>query len=208
MSFLTISRPAITRRKKTMACRLDKVVSGGQTGADRAGLDAAMEAGIPVGGYCPKGRLAEDGTVPDRYPLTELAKGGYPARTEKNVVESDGTLILNMGKLTGGTKLTAECARKHSKPLLIIPIDGQPSAKGVITWISENNLRILNVAGPRESKCLGLQARSVAFLREVFSPRSHSSVTYDLCEEGLIVPMGTPPPGWMGTWTPQDTYRK
>jgi hypothetical protein len=208
MSFLTISRPAITRRRKNMACRLDKVVSGGQTGADRAGLDAAMEAGIPVGGYCPKGRLAEDGTVPDRYPLTELTKGGYPARTEKNVVESDGTLILNMGKLTGGTKLTAEYARKHSKPLLIIPIDGQPSAESVITWISENNLRILNVAGPRESKCPGLQARSIAFLREVFSPGSNSIVTYDVSEEGLIVPTETPPPGWMGTWTPQDTYRK
>jgi hypothetical protein len=167
-----------------------------------------MEAGIPVGGYCPKGRLAEDGTVPDRYPLTELTKGGYPARTEKNVVESDGTLILNMGKLTGGTKLTAEYARKHSKPLLIIPIDGQPSAESVITWISENNLRILNVAGPRESKCPGLQARSIAFLREVFSPGSNSIVTYDVSEEGLIVPTETPPPGWMGTWTPQDTYRK
>lgn len=191
-----------------MACRLDKVVSGGQTGADRAGLDAAMEAGIPVGGYCPKGRLAEDGMVPDRYPLTELAKSGYPARTEKNVVESDGTLILNMGKLTGGTKLTVECARKHSKPILIIQIDDHPSSGSVIHWISENKLRVLNVAGPRESKCPGLQARSVAFLREVFSPVSNASVTYDLSEEGLILPTETPPPGWMGTWTPQDTYRK
>ena len=191
-----------------MACRLDKIVSGGQTGADRAGLDAAMDAGIRVGGYCPKGRLAEDGTVPDRYPLTELAKSGYPARTEKNVVESHGTLILNIGKLTGGTKLTVECARKHSKPFLIIQIDGQPSAESVINWISENNLRVLNVAGPRESKCPGLHARSVAFLREVFSPGSNASVTYELSEEGLIVPTETPPPGWMGTWTPQDTYRK
>ena len=191
-----------------MACRLDKIVSGGQTGADRAGLDAAMDAGIPVGGYCLKGRLAEDGTVPDRYPLTELAKSGYPARTEKNVVESDGTLILNIGKLTGGTKLTAECAKKHSKPFLIIQIDGQPSAESVINWIREKNIRVLNVAGPRESKYPGLQARAVEFLRGVFSPRSNSRVTYDLSEEELIVPTETPPPGWMGTWTQQDTYRK
>lgn len=87
---------------------LKVIISGGQTGADRAGLDAAMEAGFSVGGYCPKGRLAEDGRVPDHYPLIELTKGGYPARTEKNVVESDGTLILNIGKLSGGTKYTVE----------------------------------------------------------------------------------------------------
>lgn len=85
---------------------IEKVISGGQTGANRAGLDAAMEAGIPVGGYFPKGRLAEDGTVPLKYPLIELTKGGYPARTEQNVVESAGTLILNIGKLAGGTRLT------------------------------------------------------------------------------------------------------
>jgi hypothetical protein len=151
--------------------------------------------------------LAEDGTVPDRYPLTELEKSGYPARTEKNVVESDGTLILNIGKLTGGTKLTVECARKHSKPFLIIQIDGQPSAESVINWIRENNLRVLNVAGPRESKCPGLHARSVEFLREVFTPGSNSSVTYDLSEEELILPTDTPPSGWMGTWTPQDPFK-
>jgi hypothetical protein len=92
---------------------LQKIVSGGQTGVDRAGLDAAMEAGIPIGGYCPKGRLAEDGTVPDMYPLIELTKGGYKARTEKNVVESDGTLILNIGKLTGGIKLIVEYMTKR-----------------------------------------------------------------------------------------------
>ena len=81
--------------------RLDKIVSGGQTGADRAGLDAAMKFGLAVGGYCPKGRLAEDGTVPEHYPLVEMAKGGYSVRTERNVIESDGTLILNIGKLWG-----------------------------------------------------------------------------------------------------------
>jgi predicted Rossmann-fold nucleotide-binding protein len=89
---------------------LDKFISGGQTGVDRAGLDAAMEAGIPVGGYCPKDRLAEDGTIPIRYPLTELTGGGYPARTEKNVMESDGTLSLNDGTLSGGTSLTSRGA--------------------------------------------------------------------------------------------------
>ena len=151
-----------------MAYQLDKIVSGGQTGADRAGLDAAMEAGIPVGGYCPKGRLAEDGTVPEHYPLIELTKRGYPALTEKNVVESDGTLILNMGKVSGGTKLTVECAGKHGKPFLIVQVDGHPIPESVADWIKQNAIRTLNVAGPRESKCPGLHTRSIEFLRKIF----------------------------------------
>ncbi len=81
---------------------LDKIISGGQTGADRAGLDAAMEAGISVGGFCPRGRLTEDGMIPARYPLLELETVEYMVRTERNVVESDGTLILNVGQLSGG----------------------------------------------------------------------------------------------------------
>lgn len=148
--------------------RLAKVVSGGQTGADRAGLDAALEAGIPIGGYCPRRRLAEDGTVPAKYPLIELERGGYSARTEKNVVESDGTLILNVGRLTGGTKLTAECAQKHGRPYLIVQVDASPSPATVICWIEENNIQVLNVAGPRESKCPGLYQIALAFLHHIF----------------------------------------
>lgn len=105
---------------------MEKIIAGGQTGADRAGLDAAMEAGIPVGGYCPKGRLAEDSTVPAKYLLTELNAGGYTARTEKNVVESDGTLILNVGNLSGGTRLTLDCAKKHAKPCLVVQLVHEP----------------------------------------------------------------------------------
>jgi len=153
----------------------NKVVSGGQTGADRAGLDAAMEAGIPVGGYCPKGQLAEDGKVPKHYPLTELTKGGYPARTEKNVVESDGTLILNIGKITGGTKLTVECAKKHSKPFLVVQLDSAITADSTLRWLESNNIHVLNVAGPRESKCPGLHTKALEYLRQVFM--SESGVT-------------------------------
>ena len=149
---------------------IEKVVSGGQTGADRAGLDAAMESGIPVGGYCPKGRLAEDGTVPDCYPLTELTKGGYSARTEKNVVESDGTLILNMGKLSGGTRLTAECARKHGKRYLLVQLDAEPRMECVLNWVKENNIRTLNIAGPRESKHPGgIYQQAANYLRHLFA---------------------------------------
>lgn len=103
--------------------RLTRIVSGGQTGVDRAGLDAAMEAGIPVGGWCPAGRLAEDGRIPERYPLSELDSPGYAARTERNVIQSDATLVLNIGELADGTALTAEFAREFGKPLLVVQLD-------------------------------------------------------------------------------------
>ncbi|MDD2540639.1 MAG: putative molybdenum carrier protein [Desulfuromonadaceae bacterium] len=149
---------------------LQKIVSGGQTGADRAGLDAALEAGIPIGGYCPKGRLAEDGTVPDCYELTELAKGGYKARTEKNVVESDGTLILNIGTLTGGTMMTEEYAKRHGKPYLVVQLDEKPRPETVRHWLEKNAILILNVAGPRESKYpQGIYHQSISFLRAVLA---------------------------------------
>lgn len=147
---------------------LYKVISGGQTGVDRAGLDAAMEAGIPVGGYCPKGRLAEDGTIPARYPLTELTADEYPARTEKNVMESDGTLILNFGNLSGGTDLTLDFSRKHHKPCLVIQLDHEPETAPVRQWVNEHSIHILNIAGPRESKHPGLHDITVAFLRRLF----------------------------------------
>jgi len=144
-------------------------VSGGQTGADRAGLDVAMKIGLQVGGYCPKGRLAEDGTVPEHYPLVEMTKGGYSARTERNVIESDGTLIFNIGKLSGGTKLTVECARKHNKPLLIIQLDAaRPNMATLTEWLDQNNIRVLNVAGPRESKTPGVHLQASRYLEEYF----------------------------------------
>lgn len=146
---------------------LEKIISGGQTGVDRAGLDAAMEAGIPVGGYCPEGRLAEDGTVPVHYPLIELHRGGYPARTEKNVMESDGTLILNVGTLSGGTRLTLEYARKHAKSCLVVQLNHKPETEQVAQWLKEHNIRVLNIAGPRESKSLGLHDTALAFLRRL-----------------------------------------
>ena len=148
---------------------LKKVVSGGQTGVDRAALDAALKAGIPIGGYCPTGRLAEDGRVPDHYPLVEIAEGGYAERTEQNVIESDGTLILNMGALSEGTLLTAEYAEKHGKPCLILEMDDTPTTAIVTEWLNRNDIAILNVAGPRESKSPGIYQRVFRYLGEVFS---------------------------------------
>jgi len=153
--------------------QLEKIVSGGQTGADRAGLDVAMKVGLPVGGYCPNGRLAEDGTVPECYPLIELTKGGYSARTERNVIESDGTLIFNIGKLSGGARLTVECARKHNKPHLVIQLDAaRPNVPTLAVWLAQNIIRVLNIAGPRESKAPGVHNLASRFLDEFFQNSS------------------------------------
>ena len=148
---------------------IKKIVSGGQTGVDRAGLDAAMEAGIPAGGYCPKGRLAEDGAIPERYPLTELSSEKYASRTEKNVVESDGTLVLNSGALTDGTKATVDFAIEHGRPYLVLQLDDLPRVEDCLGWIKEHDIRVLNIAGPRESKRPGIYLESLERLRRLFS---------------------------------------
>jgi predicted Rossmann fold nucleotide-binding protein DprA/Smf involved in DNA uptake len=138
-----------------MGC-IVKVVSGGQTGVDRAALDAAMEFGLLVGGWCPKGRRAEDGLIPHCYPLVEMSSSAYARRTERNVCDSDGTLIVTAGKLTGGTRLTAELAVAHGRPLRVVDITSAPATKETIDWLGTNHLQVLNVAGPRESGCPGI----------------------------------------------------
>ncbi|GFO54374.1 hypothetical protein GMSM_13810 [Geomonas sp. Red276] len=150
---------------------LREVISGGQTGVDRAGLDAAAANGLATGGYCPKGRLAEDGTIPPHYHLTEMESAAYIIRTEKNVVESDGTLILNIGDVTEGTKATHEFALKHGRPDLIVQLDAPEliTPGEVAQWIEENEIGTLNVAGPRESKYPGgIYSAALHFLEEVF----------------------------------------
>jgi hypothetical protein len=146
-----------------------KVISGGQTGVDRAGLDAALKVGFPIGGHCPKGRIAEDGTIPEIYPLIELTTNKYQVRTEKNVVESDGTLIINKGNLTSGTKRTHEYATKHLKPCLIVQLDKPLAPAQVIRWIEGQQIKVLNVAGPRESKFPeGIYQEALVYLVKVF----------------------------------------
>ncbi|NCB43398.1 MAG: hypothetical protein EOM59_12375 [Clostridia bacterium] len=131
-----------------------KVISGGQTGVDRAGLDAAIELGIEHGGYAPKGRKAEDGQIPAKYNLEELTRGGYPTRTKKNIKSSDGTVIFCQGKPSTGTKLTVDYAKAMKKPCLVLDLDAVivPTAvERIREWIARENIQILNVAGPRLS---------------------------------------------------------
>ncbi|MEH2168653.1 MAG: putative molybdenum carrier protein [Nostoc sp.] len=134
------------------------VVTGGQTGVDRAALDTALSLLLPVRGWCPKGRLAEDGKIPPVYPLQETTSTDYALRTEWNVRDSDGTLVLAYGSLEGGTKLTADLAHKYDRPVLIInalSFSGNDAAR-FWSWIQKHNIRILNVAGPRESSRPGV----------------------------------------------------
>jgi hypothetical protein len=135
---------------------LDKIISGGQTGVDQAALDVALALGLPVGGWCPKGRRAEDGRIPDRYPLTETAERNYQTRTRLNIEDSDGTLILNLGKLDGGTALTASHACQIGKPCLVVALEAGIEPAVFQDWLGANRIAVLNVAGPRESKRPGV----------------------------------------------------
>lgn len=148
---------------------LKTVISGGQTGVDRAALDAAMEAGIPVGGWCPKGRKAEDGPIPERYPLQETESADYPVRTKRNVRDSDGTLVLYVGLVEGGTAETVYAATRLGMPCLQVALDGDPDPATVVAWIRQHGIEVLNVGGPRESKRHGAHADALAFLRRVFA---------------------------------------
>jgi hypothetical protein len=146
-----------------------KIISGGQTGVDRAGLDVALELGLDLGGWCPKGRTAEDGPIPAKYPLRELPSPKYPPRTEKNVRASDGTLILTWGPVTGGTALTVKFARKHQKPYLVVDLSGGVNQKDVRDWLKIYTIKVLNIAGPKESKVPGIHDLGAVFLKEVIT---------------------------------------
>ena len=134
---------------------LKKIISGGQTGADQGALDASIKYSLPHGGWVPKGRLTENGPLPDEYKLKEIPTKNYPDRTEKNVLASDGTVVITHGKLTGGSALTKKLAEKHKRPSLHINLNETPAflaASEINAWINENNIEILNVAGSRASK--------------------------------------------------------
>jgi hypothetical protein len=147
-----------------------KIISGGQTGVDRAALDVALELGIPCGGWCPKGRKAEDGPIDPRYPLKETNSPNYPLRTEKNIRESDGTLILTKGQVNGGTALTVQLSIEYEKPHLIIDLDNKIDPLMFREWGKKNNIKILNVAGPKESEVPGIHDKAVDFLKKVLAP--------------------------------------
>ena len=158
--------------------QLSKVISGGQTGVDRAALEVALFLEIPHGGWCPKGRRAEDGPIPETFNLTETPSFNYAIRTEKNVVQSDGTLILFRKIITRGTGLTVKFAKRHQRPYLCIDMATisdtdqdatEAASQQILNWLIEENINVLNVAGPRESTTPNINSQSHSLLLNTFA---------------------------------------
>lgn len=155
-----------------LAGSVTRIVSGGQTGADRAALDWAIAHRLPHGGWCPKGRLAEDGTIDSRYALQETRTTDYLDRTRQNVIDSDATLILNLGDLNGGSRATQRFAEDLQKPCLVVQLDAvaqadeanEANVDRVRAWLATGRVAVLNVAGPRESKRPGIYRQTLEFL--------------------------------------------
>jgi predicted Rossmann-fold nucleotide-binding protein len=151
---------------------IHKIISGGQTGADRAALDFAIEHNIPYGGWVPKGRKTEDGALPDKYNLQEMSSTEYSARTEQNILDSDGTLIVFHGHLTGGSALTEFLTEKHHKPCLSINLNRKSlfeSAEEMQQWLKDHDIKILNVAGPRASYDARIYQGTLDLLKSAFA---------------------------------------
>jgi hypothetical protein len=150
---------------------IKKIVSGGQTGVDRAALDTAIKLGIAHGGWIPRGRLTESGALPQKYQLKETSSSQYSVRTEKNVVDADGTLIISHGPLTGGSGYTREMAIRHSRPWLHIDLDRTAAfqaAAAISNWILQKKIEILNVAGPRASQDPAIYQDTLNILESVY----------------------------------------
>lgn len=146
-----------------------RIISGAQTGVDRAALDIAMQLGIPCGGWVPLGRIDELGRIPERYPdLRETVSADFSERTAANVRDSDGTLIVSLGRLTGGSLYTQEVADRLGRPCLHVDLAETPSetaAEAARNWLDRNAIQVLNVAGPRASKDPAAYGHAALLLR-------------------------------------------
>jgi Circularly permutated YpsA SLOG family len=152
----------------------EKIISGGQTGADRAALDFALAHGIPHGGWCPKGRLAEDGLIGPQYQLKDTPSADYAQRTKWNVHDSDATIIFSLNaRLAGGTLKTLEFAHQYGKPLLHVCYSETDTSAKLKSFLEHHSVRLLNIAGPRESEEPGIYEFVKCMLEELFiQPRS------------------------------------
>jgi len=162
---------ARTGKKNRFNPQLRKIVSGGQTGVDRAALDAAIQAGIETGGWCPKGRRALDGPIPDRYPMQETRGSSYRTRTRWNVRDSDATLIVCQGEPSGGTALTVTFCEQLGRPYFVHRLDTDASAgcKTIASWLVEHRVQVLNVAGPRESRQSPVYRPALALITDLMN---------------------------------------
>jgi len=158
-------RISVTLSTVTKGIVMHKIISGGQTGADRAGLDAGLATGLSIGGWCPKGRLSEDGAIPAIYPLTETTTKDYRRRTLWNIRDSDATMIIISGKLGRGSKLTERYCRELGKPSLVVDVSQAVDVAAISDWLA--GVEVLNVAGTRESNAPGLYTKALNLLVEV-----------------------------------------
>ena len=157
-------------RRRARRPPIDKLVSGGQTGVDRAALDTALSLGIPCGGWCPKGRLAEDGPIAARYPLIDTPSDRAIERTEWNVRDSDATLVMVRGPAAGGTRATIDFAQTMGRPCRLVTFGASPAPPAATAaWLRQHAVRVLNVAGPRESQRPGIYAQARAYLETLLA---------------------------------------
>jgi len=169
---------------------IKKIISGGQTGADQAALDVAIEMGIPHGGWVPLGRMTEKGRLSSRYKMQEIKSIDYDQRTELNIVDSDGTLLFSRGRLKGGSALTKKLAKKHLKPCLHLDLEQISPYRAVEiikSWLDVREIEVLNVAGPRESECPEIYDHVVDILKSVlYPPPEKITVDYPLNMEEAV----------------------
>jgi hypothetical protein len=151
-----------------------KFTSGGQTGADRAGLDGAIALGIPHGGWCPAGRKSEDGAIPEQYCLKETASDRYDQRTMMNVIEGDGTVVFNRGgRLSAGSRLTVRLCQDANRPCLVLDCSNfEQDVEKFKNWLEQVKPTVLNIAGNRESVSPGIGDYVRQVLWETFSPKN------------------------------------
>jgi hypothetical protein len=151
--------------------KIRKIISGGQTGADRAALDFALANDLEIGGFVPKNRAAEDGRISEKYPnLIETETENPAARTELNVINADATLILSHGKLKGGSRLTKEFAEKHQKPFLHLDFSEltiEQAVEKTNFWLASTDCQSLNVAGARASEDAGIYGKTIELLKVI-----------------------------------------
>ncbi len=169
-------------KKRVPRPQLARIISGGQTGVDRGALEAAIALSIPHGGWCPRGRIAEDGVIPAKFQLQETESSRYHFRTERNIQEADGTLILFRNQLTGGTALTRTFAERQRKPHLCVELMTGTIAsqvRAIRDWLLAQKIQVLNVAGPRESSVPGISLVTQGLLKEVLEIKRRSA-TYDV----------------------------
>jgi hypothetical protein len=145
-----------------------KIISGGQTGVDRAALDAARELGLAHGGWCPRERRSEDGAIPDVYLLRETPEVRYEQRTEWNVRDADATLLLYRDGLSGGTAFTLQCVRGLGRPHALVDLARDPDPGALADWVAA--VAVLNVAGPRESRHPGIYDQAKRYLLDLLGP--------------------------------------